>query len=216
MGLWTTFVAGLSYMKAMVFKRKERSLEDFYVNRFGYKLYSMFFERYTENLWGRHPSQIDPSWGAQRVKGVSIIAVVKNAFSKIFFGGNRKVETSLIEEFSYPKLGPGQLWEITANEVVRFVRAVEESKDSSITSLYKLADGRAEAQEYEVLEDSWLTGVMLKDLRRKPNLLIGAIIRDGEFLAPSGSDVIMKGDHIVIVTRADNEIRSLSDIAAEA
>lgn len=118
MGLWTTFVAGLSYMKAMVFKRKERSLEDFYVNRFGYKLYSMFFERYTENLWGRHPSQIDPSWGAQRVKGVSIIAVVKNAFPKIFFGGNRKVETSLIEEFSYPKLGPGQLWEITANEVV--------------------------------------------------------------------------------------------------
>ena len=57
---------------------------------------------------------------------------------------------------------------------------------------------------------------MLKDLRRKPNLVIGAIIRDGEFLAPSGSDVIMKGDHIVIVTRADNEIRSLSDIAAEA
>ena len=105
---------------------------------------------------------------------------------------------------------------ITANEVVRFVRAVEESKDSSITSLYKLADGRAEAQEYEVLEDSWLTDVMLKDLRRKPNLVIGAIIRDGEFLAPSGSDVIMKGDHIVIVTRADNEIRSLSDIAAEA
>ena len=104
---------------------------------------------------------------------------------------------------------------ITANEVVRFVRAVEESKDSSITSLYKLANGRAEAQEYEVLENSWLTDVMLKDLKRKPNLLIAAIIREGQFLSPSGSDMIMKGDHIVIVTRADNEIRSLSDIAAE-
>ena len=105
---------------------------------------------------------------------------------------------------------------ITANEVVRFVRAMDASKDSSITSLYKLANGRAEAQEYEVLEESGITDVTLKDLRTKPNLLIAAIFRDGELLRPSGSDMIRKGDHIVIVTRTDNEIRSLSDIAAEA
>ena len=105
---------------------------------------------------------------------------------------------------------------ITANEVVRFVRAMEESKDSSITSLYKLANGKAEAQEYEVLEESGITGIALKDLRTRPNLLIAAIFRNGELLRPSGSDMILKGDHIVIVTRADNEIRSLSDIAAEA
>ena len=105
---------------------------------------------------------------------------------------------------------------ITANEVVRFVRAMEESRDSSITSLYKLANGRAEAQEYEVLEESGLTDVMLKDLKTKPNLLIAAIFRDGKLLRPAGSDMIMKGDHIVIVTRTDNHVRSLSDIAAEA
>ncbi|MBQ9305228.1 NAD(P)-binding protein, partial [Butyrivibrio sp.] len=58
MGLGTTIVAGCSYVKAAIFKRKENSLEDFYINRFGKKLYSMFFEHYTENLWGRHPSQI--------------------------------------------------------------------------------------------------------------------------------------------------------------
>lgn len=119
MGLWTTLVAGCSYLKAALFKREEKSLEDFYVNRFGKKLYSMFFERYTENLWGRHPSQIDPSWGAQRVKGVSIPAVVKNALSKPFRKKDAAVETSLIEEFSYPKLGPGQLWEVAADEVRR-------------------------------------------------------------------------------------------------
>lgn len=79
MGFFTTIIAGISYMKAVIFKREEKSLEDFYINRFGRKLYSMFFEHYTENLWGRHPSQIDPSWGAQRVKGVSITAVLKNA-----------------------------------------------------------------------------------------------------------------------------------------
>ncbi|MBR2829201.1 MAG: NAD(P)-binding protein, partial [Solobacterium sp.] len=117
MGLGTTMVVGCSYLKSVVAKRKENSLEDFYVNRFGKKLYSMFFEHYTENLWGRHPSEIDPSWGAQRVKGVSIMGVLKNAIEKQIGKKDRKIDTSLIEEFSYPKLGPGELWDVTADEV---------------------------------------------------------------------------------------------------
>ncbi len=117
MGFFTTFVVGLSYLKSVIFKRKEKSLEDFYINRFGKKLYSMFFENYTTNLWGVHPSEISPEWGAQRVKGLSITAVLKDIFGKMFHKKNRKVETSLIEEFAYPKYGPGQLWEVTASEV---------------------------------------------------------------------------------------------------
>ena len=113
MGFGTTIVVGFSYLKSAIFKRKENSLEDFYINRFGKKLYSMFFENYTENLWGRHPSEISPEWGAQRVKGLSIKAVLGDIFGKMFHKKNRKVETSLIEEFAYPKLGPGQLWDIT-------------------------------------------------------------------------------------------------------
>ena len=117
MGFGTTIIVGFSYLKSVIFKRKENSLEDFYVNRFGRKLYSMFFEKYTENLWGRHPSEISPEWGAQRVKGLSIIAVLKDVACKILRVKNRKVETSLIEEFSYPKYGPGQMWEITAGKI---------------------------------------------------------------------------------------------------
>ena len=117
MGFWTTILVGFSYLKTLVYKRDEKSLEDFYINRFGKKLYSMFFENYTENLWGRHPREISPEWGAQRVKGLSIKAVLADIFGKIFHKKNRKVETSLIEEFSYPKLGPGQLWELTAAEI---------------------------------------------------------------------------------------------------
>ena len=117
MGIFTTLAAGLSYMKSAIFKSPEKSLEDFYINRFGKKLYSMFFENYTQNLWGRHPSEISPEWGAQRVKGLSVIAILKDIAGKIFHVSKRKVETSLIEEFAYPKLGPGQLWEITAEEV---------------------------------------------------------------------------------------------------
>ena len=119
MGLGTTVLVGCSYLKSCVFKRPEESLEDFYINRFGRKLYSMFFERYTENLWGRHPSDISPEWGAQRVKGLSVTAILKDMFGRAFGKENRNVETSLIEEFKYPKYGPGQLWEITAAEIQR-------------------------------------------------------------------------------------------------
>lgn len=114
MGLGTTLQVGCSYLKSCLFRRPEESLEDFYINRFGRKLYTMFFERYTENLWGRHPSEISPEWGAQRVKGLSATAILKDMFLKTFSTGNKNVETSLIEEFTYPKFGPGQLWEITA------------------------------------------------------------------------------------------------------
>ena len=74
MGFGTTIIVGFSYLKSCLFKRKEKNLEDFFINRFGKKLYSMFFEHYTENLWGRHPKDIAPEWGAQRVKGLSIIS----------------------------------------------------------------------------------------------------------------------------------------------
>ena len=147
MGLGTTIVAGFSYLKSCIFKRKEESLEDFYINRFGKKLYSMFFEHYTENLWGRHPSQIDPSWGAQRVKGVSIMAVVKNAVEKQFGKKDRKVETSLIEEFSYPKLGPGQLWDVTAAEVEKLGGHI--IMNARVTKIHKDADGRLTGLSYE-------------------------------------------------------------------
>ena len=118
MGLWRTIKAGFSYLKTLFVKREEKSLEDFYINRFGKVLYSMFFEKYTEKLWGRHPSEISADWGAQRVKGISIKTVVKDMLHKVMGKKNSEnTETSLIEEFWYPKYGPGQLWEILANKV---------------------------------------------------------------------------------------------------
>ncbi len=120
MGFWTTMRAGFSYLKTVIHKLPETNLENFYINRFGRVLYSMFFEGYTEKLWGRHPSEISADWGAQRVKGLSIRALIKNMFQSVFGRGkNAEVETSLIEEFWYPKYGPGQLWEIVADEITK-------------------------------------------------------------------------------------------------
>ncbi len=167
MGLCRTFVAGCSYLKSMIIKKKEDSLENFYINRFGKKLYSMFFEKYTEKLWGRHPSEISADWGAQRVKGLSITAVIKDMFKKIFHIKG-KVETSLIEEFVYPKYGPGQLWELVASDFEKMGGKVEKNhqvikinkKDNKIVSVVCNVGGTKK----EIKGDIFISSMPLKDL----------------------------------------------------
>jgi protoporphyrinogen oxidase len=118
MGLWRTICAGTDYIAAQLKKRPENSLENFYINRFGKTLYRLFFEDYTEKVWGIHPGKLGADWGSQRVKGVSVSAVLKDMlFKKI--GRRQATETSLIEQFVYPKYGPGQLWEAAANRAVQ-------------------------------------------------------------------------------------------------
>ncbi len=121
MGLVRTIQAGMGYLWSVMVKRPDTSLENFYINRFGKPLYKMFFEDYTEKVWGVHPSKLGADWGSQRVKGLSVFAILKDMLRKSFSGSkgvdNNKVETSLIERFFYPKYGPGQLWETVAGEV---------------------------------------------------------------------------------------------------
>lgn len=116
MGFTRTLKAGFGYIHSCFFKKEEDSLENFYINRFGRPLYEMFFEDYTEKLWGINPSEISADWGAQRVKGLSLTKAVLNVITKPF-RKDGKVETSLIEQFFYPKKGPGQLWETLAAEI---------------------------------------------------------------------------------------------------
>lgn len=105
-----------SYSYARLFPiKQEKSLEDFFVNRFGQQLYRTFFKDYTEKVWGVSCQDIKPEWGAQRIKGLSITTAIVH-FAKSLVQSNtslnqKNVETSLIERFMYPKFGPGQLWE---------------------------------------------------------------------------------------------------------
>ena len=168
-GLLTTLKVGFSYLGSMFHKLPEENLENFYINCFGRKLYSMFFEYYTENLWGRHPSEIDASWGAQRTKGLSIMGILKDFFGKLFKVKNRKVNTSLIEEFKYPKLGPGQLWDVTAAEVEKLggtiiknakVTRVHKNANNVLTSLTYEKDG----QELTMEGDYFISSMPVRDL----------------------------------------------------
>ena len=122
LGIWRIPALAASVARSRAFPIKnEVTLEDFFINRFGRELYKIFFKDYTEKVWGVPCSQIRADWGAQRVKGVSITRVLADAIAKILAKrlniAQTNVETSLIEQFMYPKLGAGQLWEELARRI---------------------------------------------------------------------------------------------------
>lgn len=121
-GAVETLKIGLSYVRARVGPiRSERTLEDFLVNRFGQRLYRTFFKDYTEKVWGVPCHEISAEWGAQRIKGLSITKALAHAVARPFRGSGtaqKRTETSLIERFLYPKLGPGQMWEEVARQIL--------------------------------------------------------------------------------------------------
>ena len=122
LGLVRTAKIALSYVKIRMFPiRKVKSLEDFFVNRFGRELYRTFFKDYTEKIWGVGCDKIEPEWGTQRIKGLSITRAIAHALKSMLNWDasieQKSTETSLIERFMYPKLGPGQMWEEVAGIV---------------------------------------------------------------------------------------------------
>ena len=169
MGFTQTMKAGFSYLGSCVHKLPEDSLENFYINRFGRVLYSMFFEGYTEKLWGRHPREISADWGSQRVKGLSIAELIKNMLSKVAPTKGRKVETSLIESFLYPKYGPGQLWEHVANEITQMGGSIAFGKqvrkiDIQNNTVVSVTCVDSNGKEERVDGDIFISSMPIKDL----------------------------------------------------
>ena len=112
---------GASYLTAMLFPRKpESTLEDFLINRFGGELYRTFFKDYTEKVWGVPCSEIEAAWGAQRIKGLSVLQALRHALiNRLGIARQEPARnTSLVEQFLYPRLGPGQMWQEVASRVM--------------------------------------------------------------------------------------------------
>ena len=123
LGLWRTFKIGVSYVQSALSPIKpEETLEQFFINRFGRELYGTFFKSYTEKVWGVPCSRISAEWGAQRIKGLSVWSTLIHALRKVVKSdghdiGQKGTETSLIEQFLYPKFGPGQMWDEVARRI---------------------------------------------------------------------------------------------------
>jgi protoporphyrinogen oxidase len=123
LGLTRTLRIGSSYLRSVVFPQKTAAnLEEFFINRFGRELYLTFFKDYTEKVWGVPCSNISAEWGMQRVKGLSAAKAIKHflktSVKRDAGVAQKDTETSLIEQFLYPKYGPGQMWEVVAAKVV--------------------------------------------------------------------------------------------------
>src|SRR3954449_8416576 len=130
-----------SYLRAAVKRDKvDESLEDWVTNRFGRRLYELFFKTYNEKVWGVPPSEIRAEWAAQRIKGLSFFSAAKAAF----LGNKGNKVKSLIAEFHYPRFGPGQMWETMCDEIIALGGEVR--LNTPVTEL-EVEDGRIVALE---------------------------------------------------------------------
>ncbi len=119
LGIWTSLLCMLSYAKARVAPVKpENSFADWVSNRFGKKLFNIFFKTYTEKVWGMPCEEISADWAAQRIKGLSLWSAVWNALVPQRKGKGEETIKTLIDSFEYPRLGPGQMWEKYRDDLI--------------------------------------------------------------------------------------------------
>ncbi|MCP5111950.1 MAG: FAD-dependent oxidoreductase, partial [bacterium] len=112
LGLLEAFHCGFSYLAARLFPtRPEDNFEAWVSNRFGRRLYEIFFKTYTEKVWGIPCNEIDSEWAAQRIRGLSLTSAVWNAIKPQRRGDKAGAIKTLIHEFQYPRRGPGMMWE---------------------------------------------------------------------------------------------------------
>lgn len=123
LGIWRSTLCMASYAKAKLRPNANvRSFEDWVVNQFGHKLYSIFFKTYTEKVWGMACDTMSADWAAQRIKGLSLGGAVLDGLKRSL-GLNKRpndgMQTkTLLESFRYPRLGPGMMWDAARDKVL--------------------------------------------------------------------------------------------------
>jgi len=123
LGFWRSSLCMASYLRYKFFPRKVvKSFEDWTINQFGAKLYSIFFKTYTEKVWGMPCDEMSADWAAQRIKGLSLWGAVVDGLKRSL-GLNKapndgQAVKTLLETFRYPRLGPGMMWEAARDKIV--------------------------------------------------------------------------------------------------
>jgi protoporphyrinogen oxidase len=189
LGLMRTAGIGFSYIWRVMFPLKEeKNLEQFFINRFGERLYLTFFKSYTEKVWGVSCTDIDAEWGAQRIKELSVWKTIKHVIKKKLRRkpaevSQRDTDTSLIERFLYPKYGPGQMWEEVTRKILEMggtvvmEQRVQEihARDGCITGVTTI-DRQGNPQVYE--GDYFFSTMPVRDLVRSLKLPVPANVKE--------------------------------------
>jgi protoporphyrinogen oxidase len=120
LGLWNSILILGSYLLSRLIPSKpEETFEQWVSNRFGKRLYHIFFKTYTEKVWGISCNEIRAEWAAQRIKGLSLVTAIKDSLMKSQNNSHNKqnVIKTLVDQFHYPKLGPGMMWRAVAEKI---------------------------------------------------------------------------------------------------
>lgn len=177
LGLFESLVVFASYLRAQLRPiRPEQSFEDWVVNRFGWRLYSMFFKSYTEKVWGIPCTSLGAQWAAQRIKGLSLWVAAREAVLAPLRRGKRSGIRSLIEEFEYPRLGPGQCWDACASRIRAQGGSVElrarvvgvRHDGSRITGIDIERQGRVTAEPVDVLVSTMPLRALIEGMTPAP------------------------------------------------
>lgn len=139
---------------------------------------------------------------------LSMFASMQNV-SKVVAKINRDELVAMAEKIGVETIiSPSQL---STNVIVRYARALKNTKGSNVETLYKLLDGKAEALEFKVAKDSKAIGIPFKEIKLKPNILVAGITRDTQIIIPSGNDMILAGDRVIVIA-AEQRLNDLDDI----
>lgn len=197
LGVWESTLAGLSYLRWQLWPyRQVETFEQWVTNHFGQRLYETFFKAYTEKVWGVPCSSIQAEWAAQRIRGLSLRSLAKTAV----FGNGHGAVTSLIEQFHYPRLGPGMMWEgmqarieAAGGEVVLGREVVEVAHEAGRITAVLLGNGERVATNHLIssmpiselvgrLRPAPETAVLqaAASLRYRSFLLVGLIVRQAD------------------------------------
>ncbi|MHB1525305.1 MAG: NAD(P)/FAD-dependent oxidoreductase [Candidatus Dormibacteria bacterium] len=142
LGPWEAVLCGLSYLRAKLRPHPQpRSFEDWVTNQFGARLFRIFFKTYTEKVWGMSTTELSADWAAQRIKGLSLWMVFTTALPWHRAPRSRgEITKTLIDHFRYPRLGPGQCWELAAQALA--ARGFPVAMGERVVSI-RHRDGRA-------------------------------------------------------------------------
>ncbi len=166
------FLVGLSFTKAKLFPHtEETNLEQWVANRFGRRLYEIFFKTYTEKVWGIPCTEISADWAAQRIKNLSLPEAIRNAIMGASKSKDGEIITTLIEQFNYPRFGPGMMWErceellrAQGNETVRGIKVDQIRHHNGRVECVKARTSEGEAIEFG--GDQFISTMPLRSLIR--------------------------------------------------
>jgi protoporphyrinogen oxidase len=172
LGIIESLRCGFSYLRARLFPvRKPRSFEDWVSNKFGSRLFNIFFKTYTEKVWGMSCKEISADWAAQRIKGLSLTtAVLAALLPKRKPAKGAEVVKTLIESFRYPRLGPGMMWDACAAKIragggkVGMGRRVTRCRYDSSTQKWIVTSGDADGREQTIEADHVISTAPVREL----------------------------------------------------